>query len=323
MTLQIVIFAIGLLLVIKGGDLFVSSSVRIAEFLKMPHVVIGSTLVSLATTSPELVVSIMSGIKGESGLAVGNAVGSCVCNIALILGLMATLKHIRLHPKTLAVPLAAMCVAGVLLLLMTLNLKITRVQGLSLIGLGVGYFIYDFRRCMKDDSPSDVKEATEIEDVIVSGHRWLNTPWGTAAQFLCGAVVVVCGSGMLVEAAVNIATSLGVPTIVIGLSIVAVGTSLPELVTAISSSRQNVSDLAVGNVANLTLIVGSAASIQEMSMSRVTQLFNFPALLLLMALVAFFILRCRGITRSQGVWLLGFYVLYVAGLVILTVLKKA
>lgn len=328
MTLQIVIFAIGLLLVIKGGDLFVSSSVRIAEFLKMPHVVIGSTLVSLATTSPELVVSIMSGIKGESGLAVGNAVGSCVCNIALILGLMATMKHIRLHPKTLAVPLAAMCVGGVLLFLMTLNLKITRVQGLSLIALGVGYFIYDFRRCMKDDSPSDVEEATEIEDVIVSGHRWLDTPWGTAAQFLCGAVVVVCGSGMLVEAAVNIATSLGVPTIVIGLSIVAVGTSLPELVTAISSSRQNVSDLAVGNVlganvANLTLIVGSAASIQEMSMSRVTQLFNFPALLLLMALVAFLILRCRGITRRQGVWLLGFYVLYVAGLVILTVLKKA
>lgn len=293
----------------------------------MPHVVIGSTLVSLATTSPELVVSIMSGMKGESGLAVGNAVGSCICNLGLILGLMAAMKQINLHPKSLATPLLAMCLAGVLLMLMTSNLELSRRQGLVLLLIGVAYFTYDFRRSMKDKKKRDVKEAETIEEVIISGHRWLDTRWGTAVQFVFGALLVVLGSGLLVESAVNLATALGVPSIVIGLSIVAVGTSLPELVTAVASSRQNVSDLAVGNVlganvANLTLIVGSAASIREVSMSRATQLFNFPALLLCMFLVLLMILRGKKITRKQGAGLLAFYGIYISILLLLTLLRR-
>jgi len=325
--LQIFILIVGFVLVIKGGDLFVSSSVRIAEFLRLPHVVIGSTLVSLATTSPELVVSIMSGIKGESGLAVGNAVGSCVCNLGLILGLMAAMKQINLHPISLRTPLLSMCLSGFVLMLMTLDLGLSRTQGFVLLFLGIAYFIFDFRKSMKDVKKSDVEAAETIEEAIVSGHRWLDTRWGTSVQFVFGALLVVLGSGLLVESAVNLATALGIPSIVIGLSVVAVGTSLPELVTAIASSRKNVSDLAVGNVlganvANLTLVVGSAASIKEVSMSRATQLFNFPALLLCMFLVLYMIMRGKRISRKQGICLLAFYGIYISTLVLLTVLKR-
>src|SRR5512139_1504187 len=108
MAQQILWLVVGLALLVKGGELFVSAAVRIAEFLRMPRVVIGSTLLSLATTAPELVVSLMAGGKGEAGLAVGNAVGSCICNVGLILGITASFRHVDIHPRSIRVPLIAM-----------------------------------------------------------------------------------------------------------------------------------------------------------------------------------------------------------------------
>ena len=128
--------------------------------------------------------------------------------------------------------------------------------------------------------------------------------------------MVIIGSRFLVDSATAIAAGLGVPSIIIGLTVVAVGTSLPELVTAVSSARQNVSDLAVGNilganVANLTLIVGSAASLNEVRMDRVTQLLNFPALLLGMVMVLVMLNSERQISRREGSILIGYYAIYV------------
>lgn len=123
---HVVFLLAGLVLVIKGGELFVAASIRAAEFLRMPRVVIGSTLVSLATTTPELVVSIVAGLKGEAGLAVGNAVGSVVCNLCVIVGVTAMLKHVDVSIRALRVPLMVMIGAGVILFLMTLDLRLSR-----------------------------------------------------------------------------------------------------------------------------------------------------------------------------------------------------
>ena len=141
MFVESLILAGGLALIIKGGDLFVSASVRIAEILRIPHVIIGSTLVSLATTSPELVVSIVAGLEDESALALGNAVGSCICNMGLILGAMALIKHIDIHPALIRVPLIAMLVLGVAVFVLTLDLRIGNVQGALLIIAGAAYFL--------------------------------------------------------------------------------------------------------------------------------------------------------------------------------------
>ena len=323
MLLSAFLMLVALALIIKGGDLFVSASVRIAEFLRLPRVVIGSTLVSLTTTSPELVVSVVSGLKNEPGLAVGNAVGSCICNIGLILGTMALLKHVEVHVPTLKVPFTAMVVAGVLLLAMTLDLHLSRLQGLILVFLGAVYFVIDFIRHERDTAPADIAEATALEEEVVQGHPWLHTQSGTALQFACGAALVLFGSWLLVKAAVQIATSLGVPPIFIGLTIVAVGTSLPEFVTAITSARKNVSDLAVGNilganVANLTLIIGAAASLSDLTLSRQTQLFNFPAMLVLMVLLLLTMFSGNQISRREGLALLSYYACYIIILVIMT-----
>jgi cation:H+ antiporter len=318
----------GLALIIQGGNLFVAAAVRVAEFLRMPRVVVGSTLVSLATTTPELVVSIMSGVKGESSLAVGNAVGSCICNIGLILGVTATLKQVEVHPAALRSPLLAMFGFGILLFVMTLDLTLSRWQGVVLLAGGLGYFAGDFWEHWRQKKPAEEKEATAIkQEVAASGRGWFQTRAGTTVQFTGGAAIVVLGSKLLVDGAVNVAGGLGVPIIIIGLTVVAVGTSLPELITAITSSRQSVSDLAVGNVlganiANLSLIVGTAAVIQEVRIDRLTQVFNFPALLGIMALLLWMLLTDRRVTRHEGTVLLGCYALYVAALVALTIWWK-
>ncbi len=308
---------LGLILLIKGADLFVASSVRIAEMLRIPRIIIGSTLVSLATTSPELVVSIIAGIEKAPDLALGNAIGSCVCNIALILGLTACVREIRVQPRTLRTPLIAMLAAGLLLLAMTLNLGLSRLQALFLLFAGVAYFVFDFTAAAKKrrTSPGAMTDAIAVEKEILSGRPWLQTGFGTALQFVTGALLVVAGSKLLVDSAVSLATMLRIPPMLIGLTIVAIGTSLPELVTAVSSTRQNVSDLAIGNIlganiANLTLIVGSAASMTPLTISSATQLFSIPSMLLVMLVIAWMLLSENRLSRREGVILVTGYACY-------------
>ncbi len=325
MLLEVTLLIMGLLLIIKGGDLFVSSAVRIAEFTRMPRVVIGSTLVSLATTTPELVVSVMAGAKGESGLAVGNAVGSCICNIGLILGITATLKHVDVHLRVLRPSLVAMFGLGGLLFLMTLNLQLSRLQGTMLLAGGLGYFAYDFMQHARDRKPRDLAEARAIEQDVVVRFPWFLSPAGTAVQFAAGAGIVVFGSRLLVDSAVSLAAFLGIPSIILGLTVVAMGTSLPELVTAVTSSRKSVSDLAVGNIlganiANLSIVIGTAAAMHEVGLNRLTQVFNFPALLLMMAVFLWMLITDRRVTRKEGMVLLTLYGLYLGTLVTLTLM---
>lgn len=327
MAFQFLWLVIGLALLVKGGELFVSAAVRLAEFLRMPRVVIGSTLVSLATTTPELVVSLMAGSKGESGLAVGNAVGSCICNVGLILGITAAFRQVDVHPRALRIPLLAMFGFGVLLFVMTLDLSLSRWQGAALVLGGLVYFIYDFVHHARDTQPTDVAEACEIEAAVAGRFRWFQSKAGSGAQFLLGAGIVVVGSRLLVDAAVNLAGAMGIPSIIIGLTVVAVGTSLPELVTAVMSSRSNASDLAVGNVlganiANLTFIVGAAAMLSDVTLSRATLWVNFPALLAVFGLLLWMLLNDRRVSRKEGAALLVTYSLYLCALVLLTAFLK-
>jgi cation:H+ antiporter len=317
---SVVMLLAGLVLIIRGGGWFVASAVRIAELLGMPRVVIGSTLVSLATTTPELAVSIMAGMRREAGLAVGNAVGSVVCNIGLVLGVTAAAKHVDIHWRTLRLPLCVAVGLGFLLLFLTLDLHLSRGQGALLLALGVGYFVFDFWRNYRQRSPEHIREAESIEAEAVGTARFLRTRPGVALRFLSGAAVVMLGSRLLVEGAVGIASRLGVPSVLVGLTVVAVGTSLPELVTAVSSARRDVSDLSVGNVlganiANLSLIVGVAAIIQDITVDRRTLWLSLPAMIAMMLLLAVFLRTGSRVTRREGVVLLVAYGLYLIGLI--------
>lgn len=323
----IVLLAVGLALIVKGGDWFVASAVRTARWLRMPRVVIGSTLVSLATSLPELTVSIISGAEGESGLAVGNAVGSCICNIGLILGVTSLMKGIDVDVRALAVPFGAMVIFGFLRLFMTLDLRLSRAQGWVLVVLGASYYVWDFISSYRTRAPEEKREAGRLVEAVAEAPQWIETRGGTAFQFVGAALVVVVGSRLLVTGAVDLARLAGIPPIFIGLSIVAVGTSIPEFVTALTSSRKNVSDLSLGNVlganiANLSFIVGAAATLTDVRMTRLTQLFNIPAMLLVMAALLVFCWRYRRLDRTAGTVLLMLYVLYLASLGIVMVMVE-
>lgn len=290
--------------------------------------VIGSTLVSLATTSPELVVSIMASLHGESGLAIGNAVGSCICNISLTLGCTAAIKHIDVHFGSLRTPLVTLFLLAGTLFVMTLDLVLSQRQGAALIAIGLGYFVYDFYHHKRMAKPAEIAEAKASERGVVSAHSWLKTGLGTGVQFSFGAIIVVAGSKLLVDAAVGIAGILGVSPLLIGLTVVALGTSLPELTTALTSSRKNVSDLAVGNIlganiANLSLIVGTASVIHAVRLSRTNQILNFPAMLLVMLLLLWMLFTDRKLSRNEGAGLLAFSGAYLVFLLSLGLLGAA
>lgn len=325
MLSNILLLLAGLALLVYGGDLFVAAAVRIAAFLRMPRVVIGSTIVSLATTMPELVVSVIAAARGNPGLAVGNAIGSCVCNIGLILGITAVIKRVDIHPRALRTALLTMLGLGVVLFVMTLNLSLARWQGVLLIMAGAAYFAYDFIDAARQRKPAEVAEAAVIEKAVTKGVAWFQTQPGTVVQFTLGAGLVLFGSRLLVDAAVNLAVALGIPPLVIGLTVVALGTSLPELVTAVGSARRQVSDLSVGNIlganiANLSFVIGVAAALTPVTMTRLTQLFDFPALLALMGLLVWTLWTQHRLTRREGVILLASYVAYITVVVILAVI---
>lgn len=322
--LDVLLLLVGLVVIIKGGDLFVGSSVRIAELLGVPRVLIGSTLVSLATTSPEFVVSVTASLRGEPGLAIGNAVGSCVANIGLIVGTVALLRTVDIHPGHVRASFWIMLGLGVLVLAMTLDLRIGFARGALLLLLAAGFLIFNFYRQRHEPDPEAKAEAVALEAQVTESVRFADSGLGATLVFVVGAVMVVVGSRLLVDSGIVVAEALGVPPIVIGLTVVAVGTSLPEYVTAVTSARRGVSDLSIGNilganVLNLGLIVGTSAMIHEVTMSRVTQLYNFPVMLLVMVLLGIYLLRVKRLGTQAGVVLLGVYGAYVLGLVLLTV----
>jgi cation:H+ antiporter len=231
---------------------------------------------------------------------------------------------VDVNPRALRTPLVAMFGAGLALFVMTFDLRLSRWQGAFLLAAGGAYFVWDFWQHWRDRQPEHLVEARAIEDGVTrTRFAWLQTRSGSATQFIVGAAIVVLGSRFLVDGAINVAARLGIPSIIVGLTVVAIGTSLPELITAITSSRKSVSDLAVGNVlganiANLTLVVGTAALVQDVTMDRLTQVFNFPAMLATMAVLLWMLISDRKITRREGVALLAIYVGYLTMLVAVT-----
>ena len=317
MFLQGIYFAIGILLVIKGGDLFVQASIKLAEAFKIPRVVIGSTLMSLATTSPELVVSTLSGLKGEPGLAVGNAVGSCICNLGLILGVLASLQTITLDPHALRPVMRAFLAGGILLLFLTLDLTLERWAGWLLVALGVAWFTFDFKRRKRPATRAEDTKLLEMESEILQEPTPPRTgPSRAMGEFLVGSAIVIFGSRLLVNSGILIAGELGVPPLVVGLTILSLGTSLPELTTMVASVKHKATDLAVGNIlganmANITFVVGTAAGFHPVYIERWSQALNFPALLVLTITLYYMMWSGRKIERREGLALVTFYLIYV------------
>lgn len=310
-----VLFIGGIALLIVGGGYFVTSSVSIAAHLNVPRIVIGTTLVSLATTAPELAVSATASLRGHPGLAIGNAVGSAIANIGLILGLLCILRPMAVRAKDFRVPSLYMVAMGVLLTLLTIPLVLERAAGVLLLVCGTAYLCMDYRRHRP-------RRGAEPETVELDDDGQLSLP-KSFGLFLVGGVMVVGGSWLMCENGKTLAELAGIPPMIIGLTLVAFGTSIPELVTAVHAARKGVPELSLGNILganilNVTLVTGTAGTVatKPLTMSRTTQLYNFPAMVAIFVILLVMARTGRRLTRKEGWALIGCYALYLVGLIL-------
>ena len=314
MPYDIFLIAIGLAMVGKGGDLFVDSSVQVGRALNVPHFVIGGTLVSLATTMPELVVSATASTMGDSGIALGNAVGSCICNIGLIVGIVAMIEPVSVDRLAFAGRANWMLIGGILVILFCWDLTMSRTLGGVLLGLAGSYLLWDYLAIRR----MQVKGGGGGDDAF---------PLGAVGSFLCGVALIIVGSQLLVTSGQSVAAELGVPSAIIGFSVIAIGTSVPELVTGVAAARKGVPDLSLGNiiganVLNLLLIVGLSGTIQPLRLDTFSQRYAFPWMAVFFIGIIVLVRRHGRVGRATGAGLLGLYVLYTIGLVALPALGQ-
>ena len=242
---DILLIAVGFALVAKGGDLFVDSSIHIGRALRIPRFVIGGTLVSLATTAPEMVVSATASWMGDSGIALGNAVGSCICNIGLIVGTVALIMPVEVDRADFIRRAAWMVAGGVLVVAFSWDRSMERVYGVLLLAGAAAYLVWDLAGILR------ARRRAEPEMAEAGAAEGLG---GAVGWFALGGAFVLLGSRLLVTSGQDLATALGVPSAIIGFSIIAIGTSVPELVTGVTAARKGVPDLSLGNIVGANVL---------------------------------------------------------------------
>ena len=307
----LVLFLLGLGLIVKGGDLFVDAAVWMAEASGMPKFLIGATIVSLATTLPELMVSVMGVLRGEVDLAVGNAVGSVTANTGLIMGLSAVCLPAVIRRRELAPKALLMAAAALTLLLLC--------RGGTLELLPSGILVIIFALFIGENISSARRRAGQ--EGVESGGEGKGLP-GQVLKFLLGILGIVWGANLLIENGSALAEAMGVPSAIIGVTVIAVGTSLPELVTTITAIVKRESALSIGNiiganVIDLTMIlpICSILSGGSLTISAQGVGLDLPACFAIILLGILPPLIGGKFYRWQGAAMLAAYAAYVAILV--------
>lgn len=261
--IQLVLLAVGFVMLIKGADWFVDGAAGIAGKLGIPQLVIGLTIVAMGTSAPEAAVSISAAFKGSADITIGNIVGSNIMNILIILGLSAVVTPLKVAKSTIRYELPFMILMTVLLMVLGMSGTITFMNGIILWGFFIIYFIYLFVLTKKQSDLGD--EAGSVESRSEEKRKEISIPKALLLVVI-GIVLIVAGSNIAVDAASALARDFGLSERFIGLTIVALGTSLPELVTSVLAARKGNADIAIGNIVgsnlfNILFVVGTSALI--------------------------------------------------------------
>ncbi len=253
-----------------GAEGLVRGASSLAIRLGISPLVVGLTVVAFATSSPELVVSIKAAIEGNPGIVVGNVVGSNICNIALILGVAAMISPMNVKSQVIKREIPIMIIVSVILLFILLDDTITRMEGIFLVIGIITYIILGYKYSIKEKD--NIEVVKEFEESIPKSPYKI---WQSIIFMLAGLGLLVLGSNLFVDGAVAIAEKFGVSQAVIGLTIVALGTSLPELTTSIVASFKNENDIAIGNavgsnVFNILSILGISSLIRPIADTGIT-----------------------------------------------------
>ena len=317
MLVPVLLFIIGLLFLIKGGDWFVDGASALARRFHLPELLIGATVVSIGTTLPEVMVSTMSAVSGHGEIAYGNAIGSVICNSALIAAITIAVRPGKVDPKTLRVPVAFFFAAAAIYCVAAYAMgEFTRPLGFVMLAMFVAYMVANVLQMKK--APAAAEAEAEAEN---AGEEMSLTK--TLVLLVLGAVLIALGANLLVDNGTLIAQALGVPESVIALTFVALGTSLPELVTAITSLVKGCSDLSLGNIVganvfNLVLVSGVSVTLAPFTVPQSSTLFGInsslvleiPVMLAVMMIMTLPALKRGRLSRAQGIILLCIYASY-------------
>lgn len=306
MVQAIILFVVGLILICLGGDRLVDAAVAIAKKLGIPQIVVGATIVSLGTTLPEILVSTTAAFDGSAAIAAGNAFGSIICNTALIAGMTQTIRPSG-KVEFSSIAWRSAFFFGVLVCMNVIGYvtgAFTPLVGIILLLLFVLYAYLNIKRSAKEGDGEEQEE----------GGADVSLPKQILVLAICAALLYV-GANLLVDNGILIAQWLGVPERVIAVTFIALGTSLPELVTSVMSLIKGFGNVGLGNVIganilNMLLVIGIPSAIAGMSLERSTVMVDMPLSLLVMAVLLVPILVRKKSSRLQGIVLLGIYVAY-------------
>lgn len=308
-----VIIAISLFLLSKGADILVGEAVALSIRWGIPKMIIGATIVSLGTTIPEATVSVMAAINGNPDLALGNAIGSIIADTGLIIGIAALVGHLPIDKKAIHTQGPIQLGAGILLAVVSLPFfskgpegKITQWMGFIFLGLLILYIIKTISSAKQSNIGSSI-DASDKENLLIQ-----------LIKLTLGIILVIFSSKILIPSVEITAIRMGIPQSIIASTLVAFGTSLPELITAITAVRKGHGELAIGNIIgadilNVLFVVGSAAAVTKGGLLVPTNFYKLQIPTMLIVLIAFRLFsksKNNKISKLQGSFLMGIYIIF-------------
>ena len=304
MGVQIILLIVGFILLIKGSDFFVDGSSNIASILKIPSLIVGLTIVAFGTSAPEAAVSITSALAGSNELAVSNVIGSNLFNILLIIGLCALLNELKIGRDVLDKDMPFLVVITLILsAFILIGWNLSRIEGVILFAILIGYLIYLIR------SAKNSKESEKVDKVEMSVIR-------SIIYIVGGVAGIVIGANFVVRSASYIAITLGMSETLVGLTIVAMGTSLPELVTSLTALKKNENQIVIGNVIgsnifNILFVLGASSAITPILINQ-NMLLDIVLLAGVTILCLIFGKTQNKFDRKEGVIFIALFIGYMA-----------
>lgn len=303
------VFFVGLFIIVKGGDMFVESAIWVAQKTGISPMIIGATIVSIATTLPELFVSTVASNQGHSDIAIGNSIGSSICNIAFIIGLCAFIKPIKIKGSSFAIKGLIMIVYLAVFYVFAFDGIIDFSEGIFLMLLFALFVVLNIIE-LKNENKVIKKKAKyypyDKKEIFIN-----------ILKFVLGAWFIVIGAHMLVDSGIKISQILKIPKHVVSLTLLAVGTSLPELVTSLVALFKGESNISVGNIIganilNVTIVLGASTLVSDhgLLVNRQTIFLDVPYSFLIMILFILIGFLKGQISRKTGALLLGLYLVY-------------
>ncbi|MGB3766090.1 MAG: calcium/sodium antiporter [Phormidesmis sp.] len=319
MTISTFVFlALGLVLLVAGAEFLVKGASKLAATFGVSPLIIGLTVVAFGTSAPELAVSLTASFQGDADIALGNVVGSNICNVLLILGVASLITPLKVAQQLVRLDVPIMIGVSVLVLLFGLDGEISRSDGVILFVGGLAYTAFLLYQSQQEKDQNVQNEYAKFGDRSLS----VTDTAINAGLFIVGTTMLVSGSQMLVKSAVDIAEFFGASPLIIGLTVIAFGTSLPELATSVMASIRGERDIAVGNVIgsnifNILVVLGLTSAVSRAGVRVTTSaiVFDIPVMVAvaIMCLPIFF--TDNEVSRREGILLLSYYVLYIGYLV--------